>query len=93
MALQWGWFSRGWGWGGVFALQGIFGNVWRHSGLSQLGGARGLCYSHLGGTVKDAGKHPAMHKTAPKIKTYSAPIGHRARLRKLPSKIQTELSS
>lgn len=39
-----------------------------------------------------AGKRPTVHKAAPKIKIYSAPDGHRARLRKPPSKIQTELS-
>ena len=90
-----GWFSRGeWGAGGdgEFAPQGISGNVWKHSRLSQPGSGEELCYWPLAGTVRGAGKHPTVHKTAPKIKIYSAPNGHHARLRKPPSKIQTELS-
>lgn len=47
--------------GMIFLPTGMFGNVWGHFGLSQLGCA--TC--NLWVEARDAGKHPEIHRTAP----------------------------
>lgn len=46
--------------GVVSAYQGIFFNIWRYVHLSQLEGSTGILW--VG--VRDAIKHPTVHKTA-----------------------------
>ena len=53
----------------LFASSGTFGNVWRHSGLSQWGGAIGTQW----GEALGCSKHPTMHRTASTTKNYLAP--------------------
>lgn len=47
--------------GGNFGSYGIFGNNWTHFGLLQLKSAIGLEWVQ----VRDAAKHPEMHRKAP----------------------------
>lgn len=56
---------------GMILPQGIFGKVWRHLWLPQLG----RCYQHLGVETRDAVKCPPMHRTAPTMQAHVAQVG------------------
>lgn len=49
-------------------LQRTLGNVWRHFGVYQLGGATGILWIE----ARDAIEHTAIHRAAAKTKTYPA---------------------
>lgn len=52
------------GGGGIFVLQGTFGNAWRQCWLSQRGG--GVCHWHLGDKSQECAQGPIMHRTVPR---------------------------